>query len=85
MALQFSAAILAARRRFLSVFLSMKPSPAGSSLDGGNRCVAENNLCRLIGHITASLQKHFLGVDEHQRVPARFSLVQSFRLTEATA
>jgi hypothetical protein len=84
MALQFSAAILAVRGRFLSVFLSTKPSPAGSSLDGGNRRVAENNFCRLIGHMTASLQKHFICVDEHQRVPARFSLMQSFGLTTRT-
>jgi len=33
----------------------------------------------------ASLQKHFIGVDEHQRAPARFASVQSFGLTGATA
>jgi basic amino acid/polyamine antiporter, APA family len=59
MALQFSAAILAVRGRFLSVFLSTKPSPAGGSLDGGNRCVAENDLCRLIRHIPRAYKNIF--------------------------
>jgi hypothetical protein len=67
------------------IFPSTKPSPAGSSLDGGNRCVAENNFCQLIGHMTTSLQKHPVGVYEHQRAPARFASVQSFGLTDATA
>jgi hypothetical protein len=35
--------------------------------------------------MTASLQKHFIGVDEHQRGPIRFAFVQSFGLTDATA
>src|SRR5439155_8482148 len=69
MALQFCATILAVRQRFILIFPSTKPSPAGSSLDGGNCCVAENNFCQLIGHMTASLQKHFVGVYEHQRGP----------------
>src|SRR5215472_3328603 len=85
MALQFSAAILAVRQRFILVFLSTKPSPTGSSLDGGNRCVAENNFCRLISHMFASLPKHFLGVDEHKRAVARSAFLQSFGLTDAAA
>jgi hypothetical protein len=77
MALQFCATILAVRQWFILIFLSAKPSPARSSLDGGNCCVAENNFRELIGHMTASLQKHFVGVYEHQRAPVRFAFVQA--------
>jgi basic amino acid/polyamine antiporter, APA family len=34
-----------------------------SSFDSANRCITEDNLCRFIGHTSASLQKDFLGVD----------------------
>jgi hypothetical protein len=78
MALQFCATILAVCQRFILIFPSTKPSPAGSSaLNSGNRCVAENNFCQLIGHMTASLQKHFVGVYEHQRAAAQFAFVQA--------
>jgi len=51
------------RQHSVPIFASTKPAPAGSSLDGRNRCVTEDNLCRFIGHTSASLQKASLDVD----------------------
>jgi hypothetical protein len=62
-ALQLRTAVLALRQHSAPIFASTEPAPAGSSLDGGNHCVTEDNLCRFIGHTTARLQKDFLCVD----------------------
>ncbi len=59
MAGELCAAILAVRQSSRSIFASTEPAPAGSSLDGGNRCVAEDNLCRFIGHISSEITKRF--------------------------
>src|SRR5882724_652622 len=56
-------AIFAMRQRSMPIFASTEPAPTRSSLDSGNRCITEDNLCRFIGHTSASLQKDFLGVD----------------------
>ena len=57
------AEVLAVRQHSMPIFASTEPAPAGSSLDSGNRCVAEDKFCRLIGHTSASLQKAALDVD----------------------
>jgi len=63
MPLELRTAVLTVRQYSVPIFTSTKPASAGSSLDGGNRCVAEDNLCRFIGHTSASLQKASLDVD----------------------
>ena len=54
---QFSAAVFAMgeRQRF-SIFSAAEPASARAALNCGNRGIAQNNFCRLIGH-RARLQK----------------------------
>src|SRR5262249_56847844 len=84
MPLQVRAAILAVRQLSGLVFLSAKPASAASSLEGGNRCIPKNNLCRLISHMAASLQKYFLAVDGHQPALFQLTCLESFGLTAPT-
>jgi len=52
MSVQLRTTVLAVRqsRKLSGIFASAEPAPAGSSLDGANRRVAEDNLCRFIWH-----------------------------------
>ena len=48
---QFRAAVFAMRKRQrLLIFAAAKPASSRSPFDRGDRSIAENNLCRLVGH-----------------------------------
>src|SRR6266516_1047036 len=59
MADELCTAILAVRQHSMRIFGSTEPAPARRSLDRGNRCVAEDNFCRFIGHISDEVTKGF--------------------------